>query len=317
MTSSTFSFKEMEYYESNMFQIIKIQKIFRFYLKRKENKRKLNLEFDDISVFFKKYTKNENDKTNKIREELIENLVNNKIPKTWYSSPEWFKVKLRLNEFIKNFKDIGKYKECIRKSGRKYNYDFLFIFEKEEVKIEFKNGVSSITEYPEILSVSSNKFVSGLTYAERFYDFYLSSLTNEELPTKDFYLKNIYKNKVNHPFFIHLKEVDNFKITVDESIDDYLVNYLEIDYAVLISKIKESQSNKKFMLWDDEQFHLDYISEDEFDIIPEKTLKKGKNGYNTVILTNKNKTVEYHMLLRWKNHAGVLFPAWQIKFKRK
>ena len=40
-------------------------------------------------------------------------------------------------------------------------------------------------------------------------------------------------------------------------------------------------------------------------------------GYNTVILTNKNKTVEYHMLLRWKNHAGVLFPAWQIKFKRK
>ena len=60
-----------------------------------------DLEFDDVAVFFGKFTKENNDKTNKIRENIILQILNNQIPKTWYSSPEWFKVALRLKEFIK------------------------------------------------------------------------------------------------------------------------------------------------------------------------------------------------------------------------
>ena len=71
------------------------------------------------------------------------------------------------------------------------------------------------------------------------------------------------------------------------------------------------------MLWNNEQFYLDSISEDEINIVPEKILKIGKNKlHNTLIIKTKNNKTEYHLLLRWKNHAGVLFPAWQIKFIR-
>jgi hypothetical protein len=248
--------------------------------------------------------------------------LNKKIPKTWYSSPEWFKVALRLKEFMKNFP--GTLQEVKIKAGRNFNYDFDFVFKKrsdafeinETLKIEFKNGVKSLIEYPEILSVNSNTFVKGLTYAERFYDFYLSALTNEELPSKEFYLKNIHKNKVDHPFFKNLKEVDDFKVTVDESIDDYLQNFLEFDFDAFKEKL-QFQLDKKFMLWDSEHFYLDVLTEEDLDIVPEKTFKKGRGGfYTTLVIKTKNGKTEYHALLRWKNHAGVLFPAWQIKLKR-
>jgi hypothetical protein len=271
-----------------------------------------NLTFNDISVFFDKSTKSDNDRTNKLREVIIQHILNKKIPKNWYSSPQWFKVALRLKEFLKYFD--GDLKEVQIKAGRNYNYDFDFIFEDHVEKIEFKNGVKSINIYPEILSVSSNTFVKGLSYPEFFYDFYLPELTNHELPSKEYYLKNIHKSSVNHPFFIHLKEVDDFKVTVDKSINDYLQNFLDFDFDVFKEKMKH-QLDKKFMLWENEQFYLDTLTQEDLDIIHEKHLKKGRNGYNTLVIKTKGKT-EYHLLLRWKNHAGVLFPAWQIKLKR-
>ena len=35
---------------------------------------------------------------------------------------------------------------------------------------------------------------------------------------------------------------------------------------------------------------------------------------NTIVLMSDN--YEYHLLLRWRNHAGILNPAWQIKVVR-
>jgi hypothetical protein len=275
----------------------------------------MELNFDDVAVFFGTFTKSNNDKTNKLRESIIEHILNKKIPKPWYSSPEWFKVALRLQEFIKPFeKEHGTLQKVIHKGGRNYNYDFVFEFEKADLKIEFKNGVRCIAHYPEILSVSSDTFVKGTFYPERFYDFYLSCLSHEELPPKEFYLKNIHKMNVNHPFFIKLKEIDDFKVTVDESIDDYLQNFLEFDYAAFKEKLR-TLLDKKYMLWKNEQFYLDTLSEDDIDIVPEHTLKKGKNGFNTIVIKTKNEKTSYQLLLRWKNHAGVLYPAWQIKYK--
>ena len=275
-------------------------------------------KFEDIIVFFEKNTKSNNDYINKIRESIIENILNNKIPKQWYSSPQWFKIALKLKDFLKPLElEYGKLQEVVRKSGRKFNYDFLFVFKINKIKIEFKNGVNSIPDYPQILSVNSNIFIKGMSYPEFFYNNYLSKLTDFILPTKKFYLKNIHKNSINHPFFLHLKEIDTFKKIVDISIDDYLQNILEFDYDGFCEKIKNSQLDKIFMLWNNEQFYLDSISEDEINIVPEKILKIGKNKlHNTLIIKTKNNKTEYHLLLRWKNHAGVLFPAWQIKFIR-
>jgi hypothetical protein len=139
-------------------------------------------------------------------------------------------------------------------------------------------------------------------------------MSSVELPAKDFYLKNIHKSSVNDPFFIHLKTLSGLKPIVDESINNYLHD-ISFNFEEFKSKISQ-QLDKKFMLWNNEMFFIDYLTEEDIDIIPEYTLKKGRNGYNTIVIHSKNKN-SFHLLLRWKNHAGVLFPAWQIKFNRK
>jgi hypothetical protein len=39
-----------------------------------------------------------------------------------------------------------------------------------------------------------------------------------------------------------------------------------------------------------------------------------KNG-NTIVVVSKAGT-KHNMLLRWKNHLGILYPAWQISLSR-
>jgi hypothetical protein len=39
---------------------------------------------------------------------------------------------------------------------------------------------------------------------------------------------------------------------------------------------------------------------------------KGIKNENTIVVDDLEQKQEYHLLLRWKNHKGVLNPAWQI-----
>jgi hypothetical protein len=274
-----------------------------------------NLNFEDILYFFDSFPKDQNDLANKKRECIIKNILNKTLPKKWFSSPQWFKIALGLKDFLKPLEVVhGDFVECIQKAGRQFNYDFLFVFKNESVKIEFKHNVQTISKYPEILSVASNTFTKGLTYAEHFYDTYLTALTDLEPPSKEMYLKNIHKNKVNDPFFIELKKVTNAKITVDESIDDFLVNRLDFDYVEFKSRIKE-QFDKVFLLFFNEQFFQEKL--DDSEIINELNFKKGRTDFNNTVILKTTGKAEYHLLLRWKNHAGVLYPAWQVKYLLK
>ena len=140
------------------------------------------------------------------------------------------------------------------------------------------------------------------------------------IPSKGYYMKNIYKDKVPNPFFIQLKngeENPEFKKIKNElttkSIDDFLTNHLKLEFNLLETKIKESQDNKIYMLWDKETFNKSELFSSE--IIPKIEIKNnGTKGANTIIVKAFNDS-EYHLLLRWKNHRGILYPAWQISVK--
>ena len=47
-----------------------------------------------------------------------------------------------------------------------------------------------------------------------------------------------------------------------------------------------------------------------------KTLKVVDVKNQNTIVVNSNK-FSYHILLRWKNKKGVLYPAWQISIKKQ
>jgi hypothetical protein len=103
-------------------------------------------------------------------------------------------------------------------------------------------------------------------------------------------------------------------VIVKESIRGYLDKYAAtVDIVKLNTKLMDSQMGKHFLLWDLDKFWIHTYSAEDLCI-------RGENGItvknaNTIVLLSDN--YEYHLLLRWRNHAGILNPAWQIKAIRR
>ena len=216
-------------------------------------------------------------------------------------------------------------------AGRKYNYDFKIFNIDLLYQNEFKFNAKSITDIPQILSLSSN---FNTNYSEYFYDNYvggISKLYGNDMINKDDYLINVHQTQYHkHPWFHHIYKNENEKLNekkelVDKSIHEYLQilcieNKDSFNLHKITNKLKETQLNKHFMLYDTHtnKFYYDKINENECIIknIHSLKLNQKKKYYNTLILNTNNENTKIHMLLRWRNHYGILNPAWQIKMFR-
>ncbi len=300
---------------------------------RKVFKNKLNtysekmLSKESIELFHSISAKSDNDAHNTLREETICACINKEIPSDWKLDIRWIELEAQITDFLNKIVETPiKSITATKKSGRQHNYDILLKVNTEEaekeIKMEFKYNSDKITNYPEFISVSSNKFIQGLEYASYFYDNYLPKIkelykTDLDIPNKQDYLKYIYNTNYSKlPLIEYLyknetQHIKEKKEIVDESIKTYLSQFT-LDISCLNKKLQESQDNKVFMLYKSGKFHYDTISKDELTVT---SLKEIKNN-NTVVCSTLNPTSYIHMLLRWKNHAGILFPAWQIKLVR-
>jgi hypothetical protein len=176
---------------------------------------------------------------------------------------------------------------------------------------------------------------------------------NIENIDKDLYLKECFKTDSNIKIIelIEKLEYENMSIEcdipesklrkkdkkyfklksdfVDESISEYIKIIIEgnkFNGKSFLTKISE-QGDKLFIFWDfkKEEFSIDSIDINNntkiIDITHNIIREKGKiknwnifgNSINTVVVRLDNNT-QYECLLRWKNHKGVLGPAWQIKY---
>jgi hypothetical protein len=63
-------------------------------------------------------------------------------------------------------------------------------------------------------------------------------------------------------------------------------------------------------MWKSGKFSNDRIS------IGTQLEYKGIKNNNTIVVEDVERLQEYHLLLRWKNHKGVLNPAWQISLHK-
>jgi hypothetical protein len=84
-----------------------------------------------------------------------------------------------------------------------------------------------------------------------------------------------------------------------------------LNLSTLSSDIRERQSGKVFILWNLREFQSDFIRDDEMEITSVERIKNG----NVLVAVSKAGT-KHNMLLRWKNHLGILYPAWQISLSR-
>ena len=294
---------------------------------------------DVLLLFFSACAGRENnDVYNDMREYILANIISNKF-KEYFDDPEygskWRLLKSSWTECLdtlfkstsdKTYDSIN----IIKRGGRKYNYDFEieYLYIEKVVhtirNIEFKHGGSSISEIPQFFNAIANKpFLPG--YAEWFYDNYVCKEDpwirfNDMLPTKEQYMKEIYKNKSNNKFFINLKshETDQeyYKLKQEKTAESIKVwlneNYIDLDLKELSKEFIRSQSGKIFILWNKDNFHIDTFDESELNV----THIVGIKNNNSILINSESGIIQYAMLLRWKNQLGVLLPAWQISMKR-
>jgi hypothetical protein len=287
------------------------------------------MNIEDINLFTNyNQLRKDNNKNNKIRENIIYNIIKNTIPNEWYiENKKWLELKIKLFDIINLLSNNIKYDniDIILKGGRNFNYDFELLYLSNfiiinKIYIEFKYNTYRIDKYPQFLSISANKFIKGITYAEYFYDNYimeLSKLIDINIPCKIEYLKSIYNNDYTKLlFFTKLKEKEHLiikekKTIVSLSIKKYLNDIVNLDIDSINKTFSEKQLNKNYILYYKDNFYYDKILNEELIITG---IEKIKNN-NTLILNTITNT-KILMLLRWKNHIGILYPAWQISLIR-
>lgn len=284
-----------------------------------------------IELFYKKgSSKSKNDAENKIREEVLV-FLENELPPEYASDEKWRNLHTQFHKTIKTLCPVEYSRvQIVKKAGRGFNYDFDVIYldstnaELHQAKLEFKHNSNKIEKTPQILSLQDRfGLIDALTYSEYYYinylDKYLAAIEYDgEKPNLQEYISlvtGIAPEK--HPMFVFMREAEkgpSKKITsaiVKESIHTYLQTYItKFNVDKFVKKLSESQKNKHFLLWDLSQFHIDTLSDD--DIAIQHIQLKSKN---TIIALST--TSEYNLLLRWRNHNGILNPAYQIKLTRK
>jgi len=288
----------------------------------------------DITHFFTTSDRSGNDEANKIRERILQ--VISTVPLEFIANeqygPLWQTVHDKWEEMIRHIAVTTHISEYTHTTitmygGRTYHYDAMLSYYHHQTcvatrKIEFKNGGTTVDELPQFLSLQTKcgllPFLYELFYYERYLDQYLAcdSGITEPKPTLQVYQKQISKTKYSClPFFAQLKERETINVVekkeiVNRSITDYLEQYgAQINVDSFYQKVASTQQDKLFIMWSQGMFHMDTMT------VEPMTFHSIVNG-NVIQLQSGATGTMYRLLLRWRNHKGVLNPAFQISMIR-
>jgi hypothetical protein len=268
--------------------------------------------------------RNTNDSLNKTRETFLASLLDS-------PQPEYEDIRNQWNAFLHSLCQDEHDRVTVKKiGGRSANYDFEISFYKDgtclkTIKTDYKHNASTLQSLPEFFSPAADKPYLSVSYAQWYYHQYLDrvcSIYGLSKPDEVTYLQCVYNNDYDkHPFFraFYVAEAQGTREQykqkqqlVKQSINEYLQSFINsLDLRAIEQDIRNRQVNKVFILWNLKEFRADTIRDDELDIVGVEGIKNG----NTIVLSTKAGT-KYNMLLRWKNHIGILYPAWQISLSR-
>lgn len=297
----------------------------------------------DVLVF-QRGAREDNDANNKKREEFLAGLLT--APPEFFQDPvhgarcqqrrdAWHEALCQVarNTGVPPFTSIT----VKRRAGRTHNYDFQVVYHCHgktiERCVEYKFGPlggSGVTSLPQILSVGANKPFHTTLYAAHFYETALDTLleihgvSSALKPTKEIYLKFVHNNsKTSTPLWKALYESETTlgpeqTVARDALVSTSITRFLEANVAAtstaaFTAELERSQKDKFILLDDGVNFSFDTIYPEERELTAVIGLNKQKNS---ILLQSARPGTTYAALLRWKNHKGILFPAWQIKIKR-
>lgn len=296
-------------------------------------------DIEDIRYFkVAGQNKSKNDEHNKIRENVIANLFNidNEFFDDQTYGEDWRLIYDKFNSSVSTLCEVPFSSIGIKPmGGMSYNYDFLLSFADEnknivkKAKLEFKHNNANVSDLVQFLELYDKdckyKFeLCQVSYAEFYYDNYLDKYldVDDELiyekPEKDIYLSKVSDIKYKHKFFQLLHEKKNNKIKekqeiANESIKKYLELYTSsFNFNKILEKIKESQSEKVFLLWDCENFHIQTLDIENITI---SGIKKIHDLYFDISV--ENFIYDIRVRLNWGNNNGLANPRWKFSFIQK
>lgn len=268
-----------------------------------------------------------NDTNNRLREDVLMMLQHP--PEEYVLDPEygqdWRTMSTKWTTFLQTLTNVEYDTIEVKKIANLKSYDLEIHYKKENQTVhcvlgEFKHNIKSISKLPQYYSAPEKKGYIPVRYAEFFYDNYLDKICEIiNLPKieKELYMKHIYQpNYLVHPFFQALKDSEGLyykqkQFYVRQSIQEYLEKYANDFSLEMFANDISSQQKKTFILWDCQEFHADMIHPEELQL---DKIEKIQNK-NTIVIVSKAGT-KHKLLLRWRNHLGVLYPAWQISLER-
>lgn len=286
----------------------------------------------DIRVFIDKSKRKNNDANNELRENIVIDIFNNKIPVDYFKNNNWQKLRKNiLCYFEDNFRISSyKYKELVKYGGKSNNFDFMLKLCNTkssrnclEYKIELKclnckKTCKTIKDLPQLLDIDYRKFINyDKLYEEFYYDNYLPIIlknTNIDIPNKEQYLVEV--KKFNSPLLTNIKKLYNsdisFKKIVKDNVNKSIIEYFKLDttslnYKKLLDYIINSQSNKHFMIYSNNNFYYDIFNQENFKL---DNIANINNGYKCYIKNNFNLSITLH----WKNTTGINNPFIKVRY---
>jgi hypothetical protein len=270
-----------------------------------------------------------NDANNKTREHTVVNIINNPAQ---FTDPLFAPLIHELTSWISAKKvQLGIPADAPvqvrQRGGRRFNWDFDLTLDQTTIKVEFKFGATSVKDLPEFFNPAANyEFHPGESYARFFFQNFLQQVCAiYNIPhtmTEADYVKRVHGTSKTPPLFQALYDAENAgtaeqkfakKVLVDQSIAQWLELVApRTDLAAITRSFQASQAGKHFMLCKDGLFYSDAIHPDELIATGTPAVRLGKY----LVIQSAKPGTTHEMLLRWKNHAGILYPAWQISMKR-
>lgn len=230
----------------------------------------------------------------------------------------------------------GEFVDAVRKGGMGHRFDFEVTVEgaagRTQHELEFKIG-KGLVEYPQLLQLYARPGVVTAarteSFPEFFYDRYVPALAagaGVRVPSREHYLNKVFRVSYEDPFAAALyREAAATKSarkrTADEAIDRYLRAVAEkqpgsINFNQLRADF-ELQAEKIFVFWEIKtaRFRVDRVTPEQAGLTGEVLLKFSGSRATSLVFPNESGG-GWHALLRWKNHACILGPAWQIALRR-
>lgn len=268
-----------------------------------------------------------NDANNAVREATVVGLINGTV-----TDPAYDALRAELGLWLAAKRaELGLPPDApasaVRRGGRAYNWDLDLTLGPVTLKVEFKYGATSVASLPEFFNPAANKnFHQDESYARYFYEHTLPQVCAiYSVPltmSVDDYLARVHGTSKAPALFGALYECEKSGTAAQKAqkkalVDGSIAAWLRLvkdktDLAAITAAFQTSQAGKHFLLCSNGKFFSDRIEPEELVV----TSVIGVRLEKYLELQSSKPGTGFSMLLRWKNHAGILYPAWQISMWR-